>query len=127
MMEAVARRRALAWCAAVLYAGAIFIVSSRPGDELPSAFPHADKLVHAAVYGVLGALLAVAAGGGARRPGASVAALLLAAAYGASDEWHQGFVPGRDPSFFDLVADILGAAGGIFLVARRSERARRAS
>ena len=30
--------------------------------------------------------------------------------YGATDEWHQSFVPGRDADVRDLVADAVGAA-----------------
>lgn len=47
-----------------------------------------------------------------------LAALFLAAAYGASDEFHQYFVPGRDCSGFDLLADIAGSAAGIYVFDR---------
>ena len=33
--------------------------------------------------------------------------------YGIVDEWHQSFVPGRDASLRDVVADAVGAAVGI--------------
>ncbi len=36
--------------------------------------------------------------------------LLLAAGYGILDELHQSSVPGRDPSLYDVLADVLGAA-----------------
>jgi VanZ family protein len=39
-----------------------------------------------------------------------VLAALVAAAYGATDEWHQHFVPGRTMEMADLAADTSGAA-----------------
>ena len=47
--------------------------------------------------------------------------LAVASVYGALDEFHQYFVPGRASSVWDWVADILGGAAGavaIFLAAR---------
>lgn len=118
-MEDVARRRGLGAALAVGYAGLLFWLSSRPADDLPGGlFPQSDKLVHAAAYAVLGALLAIALGG--RRLGrlGLWLALGLAVAYGASDEWHQSFVPGRQPSLGDLAADTIGALAGILALAR---------
>jgi VanZ family protein len=119
-----ARPRAwLAWPAAVVYAGAIFVFSSIPSDRIPDSFSGADKLVHLAEYGVLGALLAIALGVG-RAPGWARAALALAlaAGYGVSDEWHQSFVPGRMTSFWDIAADTVGAAAGILAMRWRAGR-----
>jgi VanZ family protein len=41
--------------------------------------------------------------------------VLLGVAYGASDELHQHFVPGRSVEFGDWVADSLGVCAGVFL------------
>ena len=38
--------------------------------------------------------------------------MALASLYGATDEFHQSFVPGRDSDVLDWVADTLGAALG---------------
>ncbi|HSH41142.1 MAG TPA: VanZ family protein, partial [Arenicellales bacterium] len=43
-------------------------------------------------------------------------ALGLAVLYGISDEWHQSFVPGREPDVLDVLADGVGAAVGILLL-----------
>ncbi len=94
--------------------GIIFFVSAQPGDRLQlSAFAGADKIAHALAYGLLAAVTLIALPdrlltGRPRRAAALVWAICLC--YGISDELHQSFVPGRDASFGDLLADGLGAA-----------------
>ncbi len=108
------RRRTAAWIGAAAWAALLFGLSSLPAGRAPSSplsFPGDDKVVHAALYGVLGGLLRVALG----RSGPAIA---LAAAYGVSDELHQSFVPGRDADAFDWLADVAGAALGAALAAR---------
>ena len=64
-----------------------------------------------ALYSVLGAALAW----GRARSGASLAHVVLlaiGALYGMTDEWHQMFVPGRQPDVADWIADVLGVAIG---------------
>ena len=107
-------RLLFAWGPAVGLMAAIYFASDRsdaPG--LLGGVP--DVLAHAAAYAVLGAatLRGLA---GARRTGATaraaVLAAVLAAAYGAADEFHQSFVPGRSAELRDVLADALGAAAG---------------
>jgi VanZ family protein len=43
-------------------------------------------------------------------------ALLVAAAYAATDEYHQTFVPGREGCVRDVIIDSCGAAAGLFLL-----------
>jgi VanZ family protein len=92
---------------------------------LPPAFPHADKLVHATLYGTLGFLAAraLAAGVGglaARRLAVAAAAI---AAFAAFDEWHQDFVPGRSSDRLDWLADVVGATAGLVVTTTlRSEQ-----
>ena len=108
-----------------MWAALLFGLSSLPAGATPPSpisFPGDDKVVHAALYAVLGGLLRVALG----RSGPAVA---LAAAYGVTDEVHQAFVPGRDADVFDGLADLLGAALGAAVAARtwrtwRGSRAR---
>jgi VanZ family protein len=97
--------RRLVW--PVLVAALIVVASSRSRVSGPD-IPHLDKVTHFAVYGLLGTLLC-RVGTGAR---AAVGAVLLASVFGASDEWHQSFVPGRTAEFADWVADTLGAVVG---------------
>jgi VanZ family protein len=44
-------------------------------------------------------------------------AILLTAAYGAADEFHQSFVPGRTPRVIDWLIDSAGAGAGSVLYA----------
>ena len=51
---------------------------------------------------------------------AGLYALLLASAYGASDEYHQWFVPVRTADYLDWIADTGGAAiGGLCVASTR--------
>jgi hypothetical protein len=99
----------------VAWAWAIFWASSQPNPFpfLPGGLLSSDKLLHAAAYAVL-AGLAVGALARTRLGGllAAAIAVLLAAAYGATDEWHQSFVPGRDADAADVAADAIGAVAG---------------
>ncbi len=91
------------WLPAASLMGMIFFLSSLTNLPVPLRFPHADKAVHAAIYGGLTAALLL--------PGLSPARAWGAAAlYGATDEFHQRFVPGRDASVGDWLADAAGAA-----------------
>lgn len=108
-------RRTVFAALAVAWAGGIFWASSRP-NPFPfltgELFSH-DKILHAAAYAVLAGLVAgafVRTRLGAIR--AAAVAVLLAGVYGASDEWHQSFVPGRDADPLDLGADVAGALAG---------------
>lgn len=71
---------------------------------------HQDKLMHAGAYFIMGvfawrffndyinkALLTF------------LISLCFCSLYGFSDEWHQSYVPGRDASVLDWLADTFGA------------------
>src|SRR5690349_20401911 len=87
----------LAWIWPVTWAAVIFVSSSRAQIVNVGAWPGLDKVVHVAVYGVLGLLICRLG----RRPRAAVLAIVVASAYGASDEWHQSFVPSRTSDVVD--------------------------
>ncbi|HXH64795.1 MAG TPA: VanZ family protein [Mariprofundaceae bacterium] len=97
-------------CLLLAYCSLIFWLSSRSTLPLPMLFAHEDKLVHAAAYALMGWLAWRSFGHWSPAPwllvGISVSFCSL---YGAGDEWHQSFVPGRDADVFDWLADTLGA------------------
>lgn len=132
------------WLPAILWMGVIFLMSTDAGSAAhtskiieplvlwikPDAsrdqfeFVHfiVRKLGHLSEYAVL-ALLVLRA---SRRTlqltpdkwswRAAGVALLTAAAYAATDEWHQSFVPGRTAAVSDVLIDSSGALVGLSLV-----------
>ena len=112
---------------ALAWAAIIFIASSIPGPQLPKlAHMVNDKIIHAGIYLVFGLLIyrAFAPRGNPdefvwRRVIFSVALVII---YGVSDEFHQGFVPGRTKDILDASADACGgliSALVVYLVSRR--------
>lgn len=90
---------------AVLWAAFLFTLSSIPQlPQPPKGLLSWDKLQHFGAYWVFGTLLVRAFGGSSWKP------LTFGVLYGASDELHQYFVPGRDCSLYDFLADALGVA-----------------
>ena len=112
-----------AWGPAATWAAVLFLLSELPGSTVGGGIEINDKVVHLGLYAVLGAALAWA---GWRWWGAfRLPLILLGMGYGALDEWHQAFVPGRDPSLGDFLADCAGVLLG-FLFLRSYLRARAA-
>lgn len=116
------------WPATAAVAAAIVALSELPPSALPSAppFPHADKLVHVIEYAVLGALLCRSllherSGHFGR---AAIIAMSVGTLFGALDEWHQTF-SGRCADVWDAVADVVGLALGVCLVALVGKRSAR--
>ena len=119
---------ALRWGPAVAWAALIFALSSQSSlPSPPDGFT--DKHAHFSVYGVLCALIiwGLTDRSPARTGWATaVIAVVLATLYGASDEFHQSFVPTREVSGLDLAADAAGAAvAAVVLRAWAIIRARR--
>jgi VanZ family protein len=113
------------WVPVVLYAGAIFFLSaqSHPEDQLPSfLFKYvSDKVLHAVEYGILSLLCYRAfrwAAGPAVARQAVVLAIVTASVYGLTDEVHQSFVPLRESSWQDWLADTVGATLAVVGVGR---------
>ena len=109
----------LYWVPVALYAGTIFFLStqSHPEDQLPSFLLEdvSDKVLHAVEYGILSLLCYRAfrwAAGPAVARQAIVLAIVTASVYGLTDEVHQLFVPLREASWQDWLADTIGAAIG---------------
>jgi VanZ family protein len=99
----------------VVWALALFTESSIPGNRIPGFWVFSyDKVIHFLIYVVC----AVAVNRGIRNQSRFpllakhhlIFTIALVSAYGATDEWHQYFVPKRNCSLYDWMAD---TAGGI--------------
>jgi len=71
--------------------------------------PGFDKVAHFGAFGLLATLWIHALDRPGARRRALVLGVLIASLYGALDEYHQSFNPGRSVEFADWVADTLGA------------------
>ena len=111
--------------AAALWGGFLFLLTSWPNPPAIRAggFP-VDKVTHFALYAVEAFFLyrAVAWPG---RPGFAASRVLtvvgVLAVWGALDEAHQEWIPGRMMDSGDLAADVAGAAAGSAFAAARSK------
>ena len=112
------KRFALYWLPLVLYCLLIYIQSANPSPEQIPSFPFVDKLLHFAVYGILGILFYRAYQTLRIRGNIQLLMVLSVASaslYGISDEIHQSFVPFREAEVADVIADTIGAFSWVYL------------
>jgi len=99
------------WLPALLWGGLTFFLSmlQRAGPPGETA---EHKIGHIAVFSILAGTVmwALDRGHALRLSKSLVLAILIAGAYGASDEWHQKYVPGRSCEFSDVVLDTTAGA-----------------
>jgi len=114
-LPAGAHLRLLAWAPAAVWSLAILFLTSIPNPSLDVP-PNSDKVAHFAVYAILGLLCARAAK--LRRDDIATLLALIAgiSLFGAIDEAHQYFIPGRSPAVDDWMADSLGGIAGATVV-----------
>lgn len=101
------------------YCSLIFWLSDQQTLPMPSTFEFQDKFLHAGAYWVMGVLSWRAFRHfGMPALTLSIVSLLFCSLYGVSDEWHQSFVPGRESSAADWLADSFGAAMAMLMLLR---------
>ena len=105
-------RKVVVWGPAAFWVAVLFFLSEweSPGVELIALH---DSIVHFSLYSVLGLTLAWARLQGTHHPHAAF--IMLGIALGLMDEFHQSFVPGRDPALGDVIADATGVMLGYAL------------
>ncbi len=95
--------------------GGIFYLSHQPSLKvIPPLFTHQDKVLHAGMYFLLSISMIVNRDL-CRRFYPVTVMFVSGIIYAISDEIHQSFIPGRDCSAGDLLADIAGLALGLSL------------
>ncbi|MGI6217041.1 MAG: VanZ family protein [Coriobacteriales bacterium] len=103
---------ALSCCMAVL----IFCVSSVPGNDLPPKLGFWSTVAHFCEYTLLAVFLSLAVYNDKRDLWKLLLiVVVIGSAYGASDEFHQLFVFGRNSDVLDWVTDTLGSLFGGFI------------
>ncbi len=114
-----ARRQVWLWGPPIGWAGVIFLFSSltvTPTSEIYWKDFIVKKAAHIVEYGIFAVLLYRALRGtGVEKLNAALISILESVIYGATDEFHQSFTPGREPRVRDVVFDTIGAVGGIYL------------
>lgn len=116
------------WLPVAAYVSVIFVLSAQPNLRPPFQFQNSDKVSHLLEYGGLGLLLARALRATLRPRSwlfTTMLALGLGLGIGAGDEYFQSFVPGRDSTVFDWLADGTGLtfAQLVYLAAARDREA----
>ncbi len=112
----------------------IFAISSMQQPPLPTPefkWLSIDKLYHFIEYGILSVLLTIAFVNVPPKwlpeSWIWVVAALISILYGASDELHQMFVPGRFATYSDWISDVIGSIAGVlgvYLYYRRQNKKR---
>lgn len=110
------------WAPPLIWSIIILSLTSIPNPHVPMP-TGGDKWAHLIVYAILGVLVARAAELTPRRMLALATIILGISLFGAIDEAHQAFIPGRFPAVDDWMADTIGGAIGatafMFLGTRR--------
>lgn len=102
------------WLPPLAWAALILVLTSIPNPDVGGVgFPGADKIVHAALYLVLGWLMARAMAAERASARRLVAVVALLAIFAAADELHQQWIAGRSAELLDWGADLLGASLGV--------------
>jgi VanZ family protein len=118
------------WLPLLIWVIIIFSLSSLP-DVTPGdmKFPvGTDKVVHFSEYAILAVLFFRGLNYGSRRFRWALlfATIATGVGLGGLDELYQSYVPGRDSSFFDFLADIAGiTAGSLFTILKNIKRINR--
>ncbi len=105
------------WAPLIIYMGVIFWLSSRAIPAVLSVAP--DYVLHFGGYFVMGILGVRAFAGGLAGPPRWPwvwCGLAVSFVYALSDEWHQSYVPGRDASGTDLIADAAGVLAALLIL-----------
>jgi len=104
---------------AVLVMIALFTLSTLPGnDPFLNSVDISDKIKHFVAYFVLGVTFCmwIPNKKWLARPFAySSFIVFLCTLFGASDEYHQTFVPGRSGDLYDLATDFAGGVVAVFV------------
>ena len=118
--------RKFAYIPSILIAGAIVFLSSMPKPPVSlDLFIFQDKLAHLVAYFTLSFSVIFGIYYNSKKipyKKILVITFIIVALFGASDEYHQSYVPGRDASFWDWAFDVIGAVLAAVLYKRINQK-----
>ncbi len=114
------RTAIICWFFVICYMGIIFYFSSLKGTALPELPQGFDKILHTGIYAVLAFLIFLSLKANGVRRYVFLLSIVITTIYGISDEFHQLYVPGREASISDILADFIGASSGSYLASAAS-------
>ena len=111
-------RKIFFWMLLIVYSMVIFIFSSRPEVGVEQYFYGQDKVIHFLTYGIYAFLCLVALSDKILllKLFHYFLALALSVSYGVFNEIYQNFIPEREFSFGDILANSLGIITFLILV-----------
>ena len=108
------------WTPVVSWAMVIFLFSAMPTNPVSQVHLTdfiVKKSAHVIEYAIFTTLLYRALrASGVNSKEAGVYSVILAVLYGASDEFHQSFTPGREPKVRDVFFDTIGSISAIYFI-----------
>ena len=106
------------WVPPLIWGAVIFLFSARavtPASQIYWKDFVIKKTAHVIEYAILAVLLYRALKeSGVGKYNAGLIAILIAVVYGATDELHQSFTPGREPRVRDVFFDTIGSVLAIY-------------
>ena len=111
-------RKIFFWTLLIIYSVVIFIFSSRPEVGVEQYFYGQDKVIHFVIYGIhtFLCLLTLCDRMLSLKSIQYFLALILSVSYGIFNEIYQCFIPEREFSFGDILANSLGIITFLILV-----------
>ena len=111
------------WMPVIVICSCIFYLSGKSKlPSMPVHIPQIDKVEHMFFYGVVGYCFRRASEHTKSIPALyvypGIAAVLFCMFYGFTDEWHQYYVPNREVSILDWMADSVGGFLGQYIYAK---------
>lgn len=103
------------WFLVFLCMGVIFYFSHQPAQDLPPLFMYQDIVFHFLSYCILAYFFSRAlkhSNTALSHAKIIIFSVCFGVLYGASDELHQFFIPGRNSAFTDVMIDGLGSLSG---------------
>jgi VanZ family protein len=108
------------WLPVILWSSVIFTFSSQPSLHAAKTYWldfAIKKTAHMTEYAIYATLLYRALKeSGIKKRDAGFFALLIAVLYAFTDEFHQRFTPGREPTIRDTLFDTIGASIAVYTI-----------